>query len=399
MPQMIPDGAGGVAITWSDNRASLSDGDIYTQRVNSAGAVQWTANGSAVCIQLGSNQSNPYIIQGGSGFIITWSDPRAAISNRNIYINSVDAASGAPVWTTAAIGGVAVCTATGNQPGSSTQSGYVILPDGSNGAYVIWDDPRVSTAAYDIYAQRISSTGVVLWSADGLIVTNATANQQGPVAVNDLSNNAIVAWRDGRSGTANSQLFATLIQPAGVLPVSFTKINGSLSADHFATIHWETVTEINAASYIVERSDNGTNFYPVATVAAKNQSVNNYSVKDAKLVNATVFYRVKSVDKAGLVQYTEVVKLASTLKEVYVQVYPNPVRDIVNLECSNLKAGNYFMRIQDSKGTIVHQRQLSLQQGVTRLSFNLSHLASGTYYVQLTAADKKTVSSLPLQKL
>ncbi len=397
-PQMVSDGAGGAAVTWTDNRVALADGDIFAQRINSAGAVQWAANGTAVCIQAATNQSNPYIIPGGSGFIIAWSDPRIAISNRNIYINSVDAVTGAAVWTTAAVGGVAVCTATGNQPGSSTQSGIQLLTDGSSGAYVIWDDPRAGTSAYDIFAQRISATGVALWAADGLIVTSATANQQGPVAVNDLNNNAIIAWRDGRSGTANSQLFATIIQPSGVLPVTFTKINGSLSADHFATILWETESEINADLYVVERSDNGSDFYSIATAAAKNQSLNNYAVTDRKSVTSTVFYRVKSIDKAGLVQYSEVVKLASTFKDAAVRMYPNPVKDLVNLECSNLKAGTYLMRIHDSKGAIVHQRQFTVQQGFARISLDLAHLSGGAYYVQLIGQDKKMVTTLPLQK-
>ncbi len=397
-PLMVADGKGGAAVTWTDNRVALADGDIFAQRINSAGAVQWAANGTAVCIQAGSNQSNPNIVAGGSGFIITWSDPRVAISNRNIYSNSVDSLTGAAVWTTAAAGGVAVVTATGNQPGSSTQSGMTLLSDGNNGAYVIWDDPRAGTTAYDIFAQRMSPAGVALWLPDGLFVTSAAANQQGPVAVNDLSNNAIVAWRDSRSGTTNSQLFATLLQPAGVLPVSFTKVNASLSANNFATIRWETASEINSDLYLVERSENGSTFYTIATTAAKNQSLNNYAVIDSKPVTSTSFYRVRSVDKAGKLQYSEVIKLATASKEVYVQIYPNPVKDLVNLECNNLTSGTYLLRIHDSKGAIVLQRQLALQQGSTRIPLNLGQLSGGSYFVQLIGENKKTVTTLTLQK-
>jgi hypothetical protein len=396
-PQLVSDGAGGVAVTWTDNRASLADGDIYAQRINASGAVQWAANGTPVCIQVGTNQSNAYIIPGGSGFIIVWSDPRVAVSNRNIYINSIDALTGAAVWTTAAAGGIAVCTATGNQPGSSTQSGIQLLPDGSNGAYVIWDDPRAGTTAYDIFAQRISSAGTALWATDGLIVTSATANQQAPVAVNDLSNNVIVAWRDSRSGTANSQLYATQFQPAGILPVSFTNISGNLSADDMANIIWTTEAEINADLYHLQKSNNGLDYYSIATVAAKNQASNSYNVLDAKRVVGTVFYRVQSIDKAGLIQYSETIKLTANNKGIFVQLYPNPVKEIANVEFNNIKTGTYLIRIYDSKGAVVQQQQLRLQEGFSRLGLNLANLSGGAYYLQLVE-DKKTISTITLQK-
>jgi hypothetical protein len=64
-PQMTTDGAGGAIITWEDSRG-ISD-DIYAQRIDPAGTVQWNADGVAVCTDPGQQQQEQ-IISDGAGF-------------------------------------------------------------------------------------------------------------------------------------------------------------------------------------------------------------------------------------------------------------------------------------------------------------------------------------------
>src|SRR5574342_572928 len=47
-PTIVSDGAGGAIITWRDSRSGGSS-DIYAQRINASGIVQWTADGVAIC--------------------------------------------------------------------------------------------------------------------------------------------------------------------------------------------------------------------------------------------------------------------------------------------------------------------------------------------------------------
>ena len=65
--------------------------------------------------------------------------------------------------------GVAVCTAVGNQQ-------YVFtVYHGAGGAIVAWSDYRTGTA--DIYVQRLSASGAPLWTANGVAICAAAANQ------------------------------------------------------------------------------------------------------------------------------------------------------------------------------------------------------------------------------
>ena len=49
-PLAVPDGAGGAIITWMDYRVG-GTADIYAQRINAQGVVQWTADGVAICMR------------------------------------------------------------------------------------------------------------------------------------------------------------------------------------------------------------------------------------------------------------------------------------------------------------------------------------------------------------
>jgi hypothetical protein len=184
-PTIVSDGAGGAIITWYDSRSGTSD--IYTQRVNAAGAVQWAADGAAICTAT-SDQLNPTIVSDGAGgAIITWYDYRSA-TNYDIYAQRVNAV-GAVQWTA---NGVAICTATGNQVSPT------IVSDGAGGAIITWQDYRSATS-YDIYAQRVSAAGAAQWMANGAAICIATYDQTSPTIVSDGAGGAIITWNDYRN--------------------------------------------------------------------------------------------------------------------------------------------------------------------------------------------------------
>jgi hypothetical protein len=101
------DGTGGAIVAWMDFRGANSD--IYVQRISASGAVLWTANGVAVCTEIG-NQSDPQVVgDGAGGAVVTWADLRSGTSD--IYAQRLNQ-YGVPQWTA---NGFAVCVATGNQ--------------------------------------------------------------------------------------------------------------------------------------------------------------------------------------------------------------------------------------------------------------------------------------------
>src|SRR5258708_26160251 len=87
----------------------------------------------------------------------------------------------------------ALCTASGNQAYPR------MVSDGKGGAIISWTDARGNDN--DIYAQRMSASGIVEWAANGLPICLARNDQTAPTMVSDGDGGAIITWTDNRTGT------------------------------------------------------------------------------------------------------------------------------------------------------------------------------------------------------
>ena len=198
-PVLVADGAGGAVVVWKDRR-TFANYDVYAQRVNASGAIQWAINGVALCIATGDQGSLQVVSDGTGGAIVAWLDPR--IGPADVYAQRVSGV-GVPQWT---VDGVIVCNAAG------AQTEPTMVADVSGGAIVAWADPRTGTP--DIFAQHVSSAGAAQWTANGVGLCLAANFQTTPVAVADGAGGAIVSWPDNRGGSANA-IYAQRVSGAG----------------------------------------------------------------------------------------------------------------------------------------------------------------------------------------
>jgi len=195
-PSFASDGSGGAIIAWGSRVGA--NYDIYAQRVDNSGAVQWMTNGVTVCAAVNMQRLQELVPDGSGGAIIVWEDRRTGSSD--IYAQRVDS-NGVPQWTT---DGVTICAATG------TQSQPRLVPDGSGGAIIAWEDQNLT----EVYVQRVGHDGNVLWAANGIRVCATTSNQEAQQLVPDGSGGAILCWRDDRG--ANSDVYAQRMDGDGI---------------------------------------------------------------------------------------------------------------------------------------------------------------------------------------
>ncbi|MFX1451146.1 MAG: hypothetical protein ACFFCM_09915 [Promethearchaeota archaeon] len=186
-PQICCDGTGGAIITWQDYR-NQNDFDIYAQRINSTGHIKWTANGTTICNET-QNQENPQICCDGASAIITWQDYRNGLCD--IYAQKLDS-TGNIQWTA---NGTAICNEIENQQYPQ------ICCDGAGGAIIVWEDCRVGGAITDIYAQKINATGSTKWALDGTAICTENNEQYVPQICCDGAGGAVIVWQDYRSGS------------------------------------------------------------------------------------------------------------------------------------------------------------------------------------------------------
>jgi hypothetical protein len=195
------DGAGGVIAAWEDHRGA--NADVYAQRLNSAGAIQWPLNGAALCSATGDQLEQRICSDGGGGAIVAWRDGRSLPTD--IYARRITS-GGSLQW---AADGVVVCGATG------AQFRPYVASDLAGGAVIAWGDAR-DGVSYDVYAQRVNGAGTAQWTADGVALCAATGDQAASALVSDGSGGAIAAWLDFRY-SFDEDVFIRGVNAAGAL--------------------------------------------------------------------------------------------------------------------------------------------------------------------------------------
>ena len=197
------DGKGGAFIVWKDWRFDGFLPDIYVQRVDSNGYPLWTVDGAVACDEP-SDQSTPAITTDEKdGVIIAWSDERSG-GKRDVFAQRIDA-NGNKMW---AVDGVPVATKVEREHSEK------IVSDDHGGVFVVWEQERLDFS-WDIWAQRIDSSGNAVWVSGGIPVCNVTANRINHKIQRDGEGGLFVTWQDERSG--NFDIYVQRIDANGNL--------------------------------------------------------------------------------------------------------------------------------------------------------------------------------------
>jgi hypothetical protein len=178
----------GIVCFWRDDRNGATN--IFTQKIGLDGKPQWSLEGLPVCIT-STGVRDFYAIEGNNKWGLAWEDYRDEYMR--IYAASVDA-QGRSLWK---FNGVPVSNVTVTQT-------YPRIATGAQGDYFFgWVDYRGNDA--DIYAQRMDSTGNIIWNSGGLTVCNSTNEQDDIAMVEDGWGGFYITWRDCRSFTVMVQ--------------------------------------------------------------------------------------------------------------------------------------------------------------------------------------------------
>ena len=248
---MVSDGSGGAIIAWEGL------GFVYVQRVDYEGALKWEVDGMPLCSTPTYQPRVTLVSDGAEGAIVCWTGKHDKRSG--IYGQRFDNA-GQPLWGTEGVlvrsGALGPATAsdgmggtfvawTDEQNGGGRESGDIyaqrlnpdgtlawegdglpictapnrqlcpaVVSDGSGGAIIAWQDGRDSEATDaadqlwtdevnvrhndDIYAQRVDSSGEVLWALNGVSVCNAPHLQTWLGMTGCGSGSAVLIWADYR---------------------------------------------------------------------------------------------------------------------------------------------------------------------------------------------------------
>lgn len=190
-------------VVWNDRR-DRSSWDIYAQAVDLQGNVLWQTEGVPVCVN-GTDQSTQAILSDGAGgAICVWEDERRSSEFQDLYIQRLNA-KGEPMWET---DGIPVF------PSESLQSDPILVADEQGGFYVVWWDV-IGYDSWHIMTYRLSLDGTPLWETP-LLVSPKDGMQGEPRVLRDGAGGFIVLWQVYEN-FINDQLYAQRVSPEGDL--------------------------------------------------------------------------------------------------------------------------------------------------------------------------------------
>ncbi len=392
-PQIVSDGAGGAIITWTDSRSSSSD-DIYAQHINQDGVVQWMTDGIAVCTAVYDQSYPAIIIDGVGGAIISWFDKRIQ-SNNAIYSQHIDP-SGILQWASNGI----VITQSGGYP--------VMISDGSGGAIITYSN------AGNIFAQKVDVFGLIQWASNGIQICTAANNQLGPVLTNDGAGGAIITWQDFRN--SNYDIYSQRVNADGIVQWATDGVDISLAAAYQqgpkivndniggAIITWYDYRNGNTTDIYAQRIDGSGVVQWLADGVAVSTAA--YSQSEPAIIgnssNGSIItwedYRsggeydiyAQLVNADGTLGTITFVKKDETVPKGFVleQNYPNPFNPSTTINYSIPNEEFISLKIFNSLGEEVAELLNETKPaGNYSFTFNASTLTSGVYFYKISAGN------------
>ncbi len=206
-----------------------------------------------------------------------------------------------------------------------------------------------------------------------------------PVDSDIVWNSILNRWEVSFNVTGFSGFIIQTIATA--LPLSLLEFSGRLQNTE-ALLTWKTENEINTHSFNLERSTDGRNYTSIFTVAAFNTAgVHQYNFIDPNITSLAVpvvYYRLKQKDIDGRFTYSQIVALSPGNKNI-VLFYPNPVQDKASLMITSNKPEQVQYRIIDNAGRIITEQKRNVVTGSNSLSVDVSRLANGMYWLEITS--------------
>lgn len=160
-PQIVVDDKGNSIIVWEDETDPTGFRHIYAQRLNRYGYKMWNERGVPVCTAREYKKIADVVSDGHGGAIIFWLDYKNWFHPEPIEESDIYAQR---IDSSGVLlwnpDGVAVCTA------EDDQYFWDVIKDNSGGVFIIWDDWRLSRS--NVYMQRVNRDGVTLLPENGI---------------------------------------------------------------------------------------------------------------------------------------------------------------------------------------------------------------------------------------
>jgi hypothetical protein len=189
--------------------------------------------------------------------------------------------------------------------------------------------------------------------------------------------------------------YAVSIAPS-VLPVGLEYVKGE-KLNKIIRLNWKTATENNTRAFEIERSNNGSDFTAIGTVAATNNATGStYTYDDKTYSGSVIYYRLKQVDQNGSYKYSGLVTIQNeTVRENVVAILNNPFTDKFDISISTPAESKVVVNMVDVTGKLLYTKTVyTLNNAVTTVTPDTKKLSAGMYFVQVNINGNKIIKKV-----
>ena len=167
-----------------------------------------------------------------------------------------------------------------------------------------------------------------------------------------------------------------------ILPTKVTLTGKSVTGG--TQLSWVANNEGDTREYLVERSSTKDGDYKqIGKVTAKKQGKNMYIYTDNQSLAGTTYYRIRIVGDADKYIFTNTVAFKSASVS-NVSVFPNPVKDVMNISIKNKEAQTLRLSVINASGQIIYD---ATQQNVLNTTLQYRRPATvkpGMYVLKIS---------------
>jgi|GEM_PF-888585 len=165
------------------------------------------------------------------------------------------------------------------------------------------------------------------------------------------------------------------------------------NSDRTVDLYWSSAAQAEYVGFSLERSGDGVSF---SSLGADLPPSSGYLLDESPLSGES-FYRMRAVDLAGEVHYSEVQTVSFSEENTFsVQAFPNPFQDAFSIHIDADNAEEVFtVTLSDCFGRLVLSKEIQAVGGNAKVELNaLNTLASGVYILNISNGQEQIIKKL-----
>jgi len=253
----------------------------------------------------------------------------------------------------------------------------------------------------DIYISKLDTDGNFVWATGfGEVATDRGFGIALDAMGNVFTAGLFLGQIDFDTGpgtailiTSPADIFLLKFSSGGsVLPLSLLSFSATVNNGRYL-LQWKTLQEINTKHFEIEWSKDVQHFEKIALQPAAGNShiQSNYHYQHNNPADGNNYYRLKMVDIDGQFTYSPVVKINVNITASGINIYPNPIIDLLQLNIRALKNETILFRLHQLDGKVIATKSFSLIKGINNLNWNVTAIAAGNYFISSGNKNFETV--------